>query len=248
LLQPFQEAFPTMAVPEKMDRESLEPVYRTLGLVKTELPDGVGLIGFAGAPWTLACYMIEGGGSKDYAKVRAFAYADPVRFERLISRLTAAVADHLIAQIAAGADVVQIFESWGGVLPEPALQRWSVEPIRAITRRVKAAGHDAPVVVFPRGVGLLYRHYLDAADALSLDTTVPLDWAAAELQGRVPVQGNLDPAALLAGGEAMRVETGRILSALGRGRFVFNLGHGVLPETPPDHVSELVGLVRAWRG
>ncbi len=246
-LQPFGEAFPTMTPPAEMDGDSLDPVYRALKLVKAKLPDGVGLIGFAGAPWTLACYMIEGGGSKDYAKARAFAYGNPDAFERLIGRLTTAVADHSIAQVAAGANVVQIFDSWAGVLPAPALRRWSVEPIRAIARRVKAAAGGVPVIVFPRGAGVLYRDYLDTADALSLDTAIPVDWAAAELQGKVAVQGNLDPAALVAGGETMRAEARRILGALGRGRFVFNLGHGVLPETPPEHVAELVELVRAWR-
>jgi len=226
--------------------EALQPVYATLRMLRRELPPGVALIGFAGAPWTLASYMVEGGASKDFATVKAWAYGDPASFERLIDLLTAAVARHLIAQIEAGAEVVQIFDSWAGVLAEPELRRWSVAPVAEIARRVKAAHADVPILAFPRGAGAMYAEYR-GMDGLSLDHTVPLGWAAQALEPNTALQGNLDPAALLVGGGPMRREAERILGALADRRFVFNLGHGVLPNTPPEHVAQLVETVRGWR-
>jgi uroporphyrinogen decarboxylase len=208
----------------------------------------VALIGFAGAPWTVASYMVEGGSSRDFAAVKAWAYGDPQSFERLIELLVEATSAYLIRQVEAGAEALQLFDSWAGVLAEPALRRWCVEPAREIVRRVKAAAPGVPIILFPRGAGVLYDAFAgcDAA-GLSLDTTVPVGWAAERLQPRLAVQGNLDPAVLVSGGAALTGETRRILAALGGGPFVFNLGHGIVPQTPPDHVSQLSELVRDWK-
>lgn len=224
----------------------LAPVYDTVARVRADLPKDVALIGFAGAPWTVACYMVEGGGSKDFAAVRRFAWADPAGFGALIDLLVEVTAGYLLRQIAAGAEAVQLFDSWAGVLPERGFRRWVIEPTRRLVARLKAEAPDVPVIGFPRGAGLLYEGYGTATgvDALGLDSMVPLGVARTVLQPRLPVQGNLDPVALLVGGKVMTGEARAILAALAGGPFVFNLGHGVLPETPPDHVATLATLIR----
>ncbi len=232
------------------DLESrLAAVYQTLEAVAVGLPAGKALIGFAGAPWTLASYMIEGQTSRDFARLKRFAYGRPEAFARLLDLLVEAVARHLIAQVRAGAEVLQIFDSWAGVLPEPELEAWSLAPMAEISRRVRAACPGVPVIAFPRGAGLTYAAFAESGgfDALGLDTTLPLGWAAERLQPKVVVQGNLDPVKLLVGGDALAQGVDRILEALGPERLVFNLGHGVLPETPPEHVAELVARVRGTR-
>ncbi|MFQ5467146.1 MAG: uroporphyrinogen decarboxylase family protein, partial [Kiloniellaceae bacterium] len=224
-----------------------EPVYETLQRVKAKLTGGpTALIGFAGAPWTVASYMIEGGSSKDFAAAKAWAYESPTAFQSLIDSLVEATAAHLIAQVEAGAEALQIFDSWAGAWPEADLRRWCLLPGAAIIQRVKAVHPRVPVILFPRGVGAMYEAFAreSGADALSLDTTVPLAWARRHLQAHVPVQGNLDPLALLAGGEAMESRVRAILDAFGDAPFVFNLGHGVVPATPPEHVARLIALVR----
>ena len=232
-------------VPERVT-ETLAPVYEAVRRVRAALPAQVALIGFAGAPWTVACYMAEGSGSDDFLTARRWAFADPRSFAELIRRLVEATATHLIAQAEAGAEALQLFDSWAGVLPEPELRRWSLEPMREVVRRVKSAVSDVPVILFPRGVGPMLEAYAReaGADALGLDTGVPLGWARQVLQPLLPVQGNLDPVTLAVGGEALDREVRRILTGLGDGPFVFNLGHGVLPQTPPENVARLVGLVR----
>ncbi len=229
--------------------EALAPVYETLRRLRRELPPEVTLIGFAGAPWTVASYMVEGGTSKDYALAKTWAYRAPAEFSRLIDLLVGATADYLIAQVEAGAEALQLFDSWAGVWPEAELRRWCLEPAKEIVRRVKTVYPDVPIIVFPRGAGLMYEAFAQevGADALSLDTTMPLVWAREHLQGKVALQGNLDPLLLVAGGEAQRQATRAILDALASGPFVFNLGHGITPPTPPDHVSALVEQVRSWR-
>ncbi len=229
------------------DLESrLAAVYQTLEAVAAELPDGKALIGFAGAPWTLASYMIEGQTSRDFARLKRFAYGRPDAFERLLSLLVEAVARHLIAQVRAGAEAVQIFDSWAGVLPQVELEAWSLAPMAEIARRFRKACPGVPVIAFPRGAGLTYAGFADSGDfdALGLDTTLPLGWAAERLQPKAVVQGNLDPVKLLVGGTALAQGVDRILAALGPDRLVFNLGHGVLPDTPPEHIAELVARVR----
>ena len=228
-------------------RERVAPVAETVRLVRAELPDATTLIGFAGSPWTVASYMIEGGSSRDFARAKAWLYRDEIGFAALIELLVEATVAYLELQIEAGAEAIQLFDSWAGALAEPAFARWVVAPNAAIVARLRAAHPDVPVIVFPRGAGLSYRALSQAiaAQGIGLDSTVPVAWARDNLQPRHAVQGNLDPLALVVGGAALARETERIRRALGGGPFIFNLGHGVLPETPPGHVAELVRLVRS---
>ena len=228
----------------------LAPVYRAVAGLKANRPPEVAVIGFAGAPWTLAAYMVEGRGGGEFTRARRWAWRDPQSFARLIEVLVEAISHHLVKQADSGAHAVQIFDSWAGLLGESQFQRWVIAPTQDIVRRFKAAHPAVPVIGFPRGAGALYRDYAaqTGVDAVGLDSTVPLAWARDSLQARVAVQGNFDNQALVAGGAALGTEASRILEAFGRGPFVFNLGHGVLPETPPEHVAELVRLVRAWKG
>ncbi len=228
----------------------LAPVFETLKGLSAAAPPGATLIGFAGAPWTVATYMIEGGSSKDFAKTKAWAFEEPDSFAALIDLLVETTSDYLLAQIAAGAECVQIFDSWAGVLPETALQRWSLTPIAEIARRLREKHPQTPIIAFPRGAGLSYELFARDPNisALSLDPTVPLAWAAEVLQPHATLQGNLDPLYLVSGGAAMRDEAERILNQLSGGPFVFNLGHGIVPQTPPEHVGELAELIRGWRG
>lgn len=229
--------------------ERVAPVYETVRRLSRSLPGEVTLIGFAGAPWTVASYMLEGGSSRDFAVIKSWAYGRPEVFAQLIDLLVETTAEYLVRQIAAGAQAIQLFDSWAGVLAEPALRRWCLGPSRRIVARVKEAAPEVPVILFPRGAGLLYEAYAaeSGAAALSLDTTVPLGWAAERLQPKVALQGNLDPIVLVQGGAALEEEMHRILTALSGGSHVFNLGHGIVPQTPPDHVSRLAELVRGWK-
>jgi uroporphyrinogen decarboxylase len=228
--------------------ERLAPVYDAIRRTRAALPEETALLGFAGAPFTLACYMIEGGASRDFAKVKAWAYRHPESFGVLIDLLVEAVVDHLSYQVEAGADAVQLFDSWAGVLPEEQLFGWSVEPMVRIAHGLRARHPRTPIIAFPRLVGpaaLMYRRP-DAFAALSIDTGIGAHWAARELQPQICLQGNLDPIMLLVGGPAMEREARRILDKLGHGSLVFNLGHGVLPQTPIEHVTQLVEIVRRW--
>jgi uroporphyrinogen decarboxylase len=224
----------------------LSPVYETIERVRGGLPAATALIGFAGAPWTVATYMVEGGSSRDFTRVKAWAYRDPDSFDRLIGLIEEATIAFLLRQIAAGVEVVQLFDSWAGILPEPAFARWVIAPARRIVTAVKARFPDCPIIGFPRGAGMLYRRYVEESGvtAVGLDTVVPLADAAV-LQRIMPVQGNLDPVALLAGGEALAQAVGEIRRSLAAGPHIFNLGHGILPETPPEHVAELARLLAA---
>lgn len=249
-LEPIREGSALPVFDEGRQRRHLAPVYEAMERVVAAAPADATVLGFAGAPWTLATYMVGGGKSRDFTVTKAWAYRAPESFGRLIEVVQDAVAAHLIAQLDAGAHAVQIFDSWSGALPESALARWSIAPMAKIVASVKAMHPTAPVIVYPRGAGVLYERVAaeTGADAISVDSTVPPSWAAARLQPHCTVQGNLDPAALLAGGDALRHSAESILEALGHGPFVFNLGEGVLPATPPDHVAELCDLVRNWAG
>ena len=229
--------------------EHLAPVYQAIKATRAALPKETALLGFAGAPFTLACYMIEGGSSRDFAKVKLWAYRHPDSFGLLIDLLVEAIVDHLANQVEAGADAVQLFDSWAGILPEEQLFGWSLEPMVRIAHGLRARHPKVPVIAFPRAVGpamLMYRRP-DAFAALSIDTGLGAHWAAKELQPHISLQGNLDPLMLVAGGAALEREATRILDKLGHGSFVFNLGHGVIPQTPPEHVAELVEIVRNWK-
>jgi len=229
---------------------ALAPVYETVGRLRRELPAETTLIGFAGAPWTVASYMLEGGSSKDFAAGKRWAYGAPNDMQRLIDLLVAATGDYLIAQIDAGAEVIQIFDSWAGIWPEAHLRRWCLEPMKALVKRLKTERPGVPVIAFPRGAGLLYQAYAEevGAAALGLDTTVPLGWARENLQPKACLQGNLDPLLLVAGGDSLRDGVETILRGLSGGPFVFNLGHGIVPETPLDHVAQMLEQIRAWPG
>lgn len=224
---------------------ALAPVYETVRLARAELPADVALIGFAGAPWTVATYMIEGGASRDFRRVKGWAYRDPAGFTALIDLLVDATVGYLAEQIAAGADAVQLFDSWAGVLPDCEFTRWVIKPTREIAQRLKRRFPTVPIIGFPRGAGFLYERYAaeSGVDALGLDTTVPLAVARERLQSRLPVQGNLDPVALVVGGRALDEAVAAIRDGLGGGGFVFNLGHGVLPQTPPENIAALARLL-----
>ena len=249
-LEPVRQVDSLPVFDDERQKRHLAPVYEAMERVVAAVPATATVLGFAGAPWTLATYMVGGGRSRDFLAVKGWAYRDPESFARLIGTLEESVAAHLVAQLNAGADAVQIFDSWAGALPESEFRRWCIEPVAKIVGAVKAAHPAAPVIGYPRGAGIAYERFAGetGVDAVSIDSTVPPAWAAERLQPRCTVQGNLDPAALLAGGEALHRAAGAILDALGHGPFVFNLGEGVVPQTPPEHVAELSGIVQAWPG
>jgi uroporphyrinogen decarboxylase len=245
-LDPVRDVAGIEALSEDGLHEHLAPVYETLRGLTVELPPDVTLIGFAGAPWTVATYMVEGGGSRDFAITRKWGLLDPKGFSRLIDLVTRATTAYLCRQVEEGAEVLQIFDSWAGVLSEGEFDDWVIGPTIRIVSAVKARHPGIPIIGFPRGAGVLYERYVTetGVDAVSLDSTVPLDWAARRLQDKVALQGNLDPLLLLGGGEVMEREIHRILESLGSGPFVFNLGHGIIKETSPDNVARLVEVVR----
>lgn len=230
--------------------ERLAPVYETVSRLRKTLPDEVALIGFAGAPWTIATYMIEGGSSRDFVNTKSWAYGDPEGFEALIDRIIDATVAYLVRQIDAGAETLQLFDSWAGVLPDDEFERWVIAPNRAIVSKVREQRPDVPIIGFPRGAGVMYEAFLEVTgcDAVSLDTTVPPAWASAHLQSRAAVQGNLDPQLVVAGGESMLNAARRIVAALSDGPHVFNLGHGFVPATPPENVALLVDYLRGLDG
>ena len=244
-LEPVERSDPLAGLGLDNFHQHLANVYEAVSRLRAKLPGEVALIGFAGAPWTVATYMAEGGSSRDYAAVRGWAYDDPEKFQALIDLLVEATAAYLIRQAEAGAEALQLFDSWAGVLSEAQFRRWSVDPTKRIVEAVKAAHPHIPVIGFPRGAGALYADYVRGTgiDAVSLDVSVPLDWAADHLQSRTVVQGNLDNLLLAAGGEALDEEVGRIIEAFAGGPHVFNLGHGIIPSTPPEHVGRVVDLV-----
>jgi uroporphyrinogen decarboxylase len=247
-LAPLRDVAAIEQLRPRLDLEHLAPVYAVIRQVRRTLPSGIALIGFAGAPWTLAAYMVEGGSTPGFYTARAFALAQPEAFARLIDLLSEAVFEHLAAQIDAGADVVQLFDSWAGVLPESEFVRWCIAPAARIAGRLKARYPEVPIIAFPRGAGVLYQRFATTVpvDAVSLDSGVPLTWARAAMPA-VCLQGNLDPAALVAGGEVACREARRIVETLGDRPFVFNLGHGVLPQTDSAAVGALVEYVKSVR-
>jgi len=228
----------------------LKPVYKAINIIKKELRKfhaETTLIGFAGAPWTVATYMVEGGSSKNYQSIRRWAYEAPDEFNVLIDMLVNTTSDYLIKQIDSGVEVIQLFDSWAGVLPPSQFERWVIKPTVKIVDLVRAVHPDIPIIGFPRGAGMLYERFVKETnvDAISIDSTIPLKWAVEKLQDYCIVQGNLDNIALLTGGRAMELEISNILEAFSNGPFIFNLGHGILPETPVSHVERLVELVRS---
>ncbi len=244
LLTPITAA-EILALESETFHVNLEPVYETVRRLRAKLPGETTLIGFCGAPWTVATYMIAGHGTPDQAPARLFAYREPEAFSRLLKVLADHSAAYLIRQIEAGADVVQIFDSWSGVLDDVSFEAFCVEPVAQIVRQVKAVHPDVPIIGFPKGAGERYRDYRQKTGitGLGLDWTVPLGLAK-ELQAGGAVQGNLDPLRLVAGGKALADGVDSILKALGDGPLIFNLGHGITPETPVAHVEAMVKRVR----
>lgn len=228
----------------------LKPVSETIARVRAGLPDSCSLIGFAGSPWTVATYMIEGGGSKDRFKARALAWSDPDRFDALLDILVEASARYLKAQADAGANALKLFDSWADGLPDPLFDRVIIRPTKAIIDRLRQMGVTQPVIGFPRGAGPQAIRYAEQTGiaALALDHGVDTDWARGAVPGSVTVQGQLDPAVLHAGGAALDAEVDRLLSAWAGRPYVFNLGHGIHLDTPPENVTRLIERVRAFQG
>jgi uroporphyrinogen decarboxylase len=245
---PVLERIEDLAGVTKLDpgriASALAPVFETARRVRGAL-DRTTLIGFAGAPWTVATYMVEGGGSRDFRRVKSWAYRDPEAFGALIDLLAEATIEYLAGQIEAGVEVVQLFDSWAGILPEPAFVRWVVEPTRRIVAALKLRCAGCPVIGFPRGAGMLHERYLrdTGVDGIGIDTAVPPSYAHRSLQPHRTVQGNLDPVLLIVGGTALEEAVRTLRRILGRGPYIFNLGHGVLPETPPENVQALARLL-----
>lgn len=225
--------------------DHLAPVYETVRRLRAELPAETTLIGFCGAPWTVATYMIAGHGTPDQAPARLFGYRHPAEMRMLLALLADFSADYLIRQIDAGADCVQIFDSWSGVLDETSFEAFCVQPMKRIVDKVRAVHPNVPIIGFPKGAGALYDAYRakTGVTALGLDWSVP--WSQARrLQAEGAVQGNLDPLRLVVGGEALREGVQAILENLGGGPLIFNLGHGITPQTPIDHVEAMIAQVR----
>lgn len=226
--------------------ERYEPIYETVRLVRAQLAPEVTLLGFAGAPWTVATYMVAGEGSRDQAPARLLAYRDPGAFEALVERIVETTVDYLAGQVEAGAEAVQLFDSWAGSLSPAQFERWVIAPAAAIVSKLKARHPRVPVIGFPKGAGgkLLAYARETGVDALGLDETVDPVWAAANLPAGLPVQGNLDPMLLLSGGADLEATVARILDAFADRPHVFNLGHGIDKETPIAHVERVLAVVR----
>ena len=227
----------------------LDPIYATVAKVKERLDPSKALIGFAGAPWTVATYMVAGQGSRDQSDTRRLAYADPGQFGAIVERIEQVTLDYLIGQVDAGAETVQLFDSWAGGLAPAEFERWVIGPTARLVQGLKARHPQVPVIGFPKGAGGKLGAYAreTGVDAISLDETVDPAWADKTLPKGMAVQGNLDPLALLAGGEALRSSVARILDALGDRPHIFNLGHGILQDTPIAHVEELLGQVKGGK-
>ena len=224
----------------------LEPIYETVRKVKAALHPAKTLIGFAGAPWTVATYMVAGQGSRDQSETRRMAYSDPRAFAAIIGRIEEMTVDYLSGQIEAGAEAVQIFDSWAGSLAPAEFERWVIEPTARITTAVKARHPKVKVIGFPKGAGGKLGGYArnTGIDAIGIDETVDPVWTHKELPDGLPVQGNLDPLALLSGGEGLTKAVSRILDAFAGRPHIFNLGHGILQETPIAHVEQMLAEVK----
>ncbi len=225
---------------------TLAPIFDTVRRCRAALPAETALLGFAGAPWTVATYMLAGESSRDPAELRRHAYADPGFMAALIDLLVEATIPYLVAQVDAGADAVQIFDTWAGGLPETLLERLSIEPMRRVAAGVKAVRPGTPVIFFPRGAGAMLEAYarLPECDVVSIDTSTPWRWARERLAPHAVVQGGLDPLLVVAGGSAMEKAARELAETFRGARYIFNLGHGFTPQTPPEHVARLVEIVR----
>ncbi|RAI59681.1 uroporphyrinogen decarboxylase [Roseicella frigidaeris] len=248
-LQPVREAGAIEALDHNLVVQRAAPIFETVRLVRAALDahaPRVALIGFAGSPFTVACYMVEGHGSRDFAIPRSLALTDPMLFGKLIRQLVEATTAYLLAQAEAGAEALMLFDSWAGLLPPSQFRRWVIEPTGQIVRAIRKVNASIPIIGFPRLAGPMLVEYAQrtGVQCLGLDTTMELRWAAGAVAPSQALQGNLDPLALVGGGMALEAEARSILGAM-RGRpYIFNLGHGIEKVTPPEHVAALVRLVR----
>jgi uroporphyrinogen decarboxylase len=245
-LAPLDDAAKLNALTDTADEAVFAPVYEAVRRVKAALPANVTLLGFCGAPWTVATYMVAGQGTPDQAPARLMAYREPEGFARMIDILVETSSRYLVAQLRAGADAVQIFDTWAGVLPPAELARWCVAPVRRIVENVRREVPGAKIIGFPRGVGASLSSYLDGVpvNAVSIDWMAEPNFVRERVQSRVAVQGNLDPLVLLAGGAALDRAVDGILENFGKGPLIFNLGHGILPPTPIAHVEQVLRRIR----
>ena len=234
----------------RADFNKLEPVFEVLRQVRRELDQKVALIGFCGAPWTVATYMVAGHGTPDQAPARIMAYRHPLAFAKIIDVLVETSIEYLLRQLQTGADVLQIFDTWAGILPPREFARWSVEPTRRIVEGVRAKVPDARIIGFPRGAGTQLPFYVarTGVNGVSIDWTQEPSFIREQVQSEVAIQGNLDPLVLIAGGAALDAAVDDVLSNYAAGPLIFNLGHGIEKETPIAHVEQMVARVRAYRG
>lgn len=245
-LEPLADVKALMSVRREVDAKLLSPIYETVRRVKGVLARETALIGFCGAPWTVATYMIAGQGTSDQAPAKILAVREPKAFQYVVDCLVDASVDYLGSQLEAGADVVQIFDTWAGSLAPDEFERWCVQPTKQLVAKLRAKRPGAKVIGFPRGAGKNIPRYVDetGVDAVSLESGIDRDFARAQIQSRVPVQGNVDPIVLLAGGTALEREVDAVMKAFSGGPFIFNLGHGILPATPIAHVEQMLKRVR----
>jgi len=245
-LEPLDDAAKLNALAPNADANVFAPIYETVRQVKRELPDNVALLGFCGAPWTVATYMVAGRGTPDQAPARLMAYREPEAFARVIDILVSVSSHYLIEQLRAGADAVQIFDTWAGVLPPTEFARWCIASVQKIIANVRAEIPEAKIIGFPRGAGASLADYMNdvVVNAVSIDWTAEPAFVRQHVQSKAAVQGNLDPLVLLAGGAALDLAIEEILENFSTGPFIFNLGHGILPETPIAHVEQTLRRVR----
>lgn len=246
-LEPVADQAAFRAMREDLNRGITQPVYEAISKVRAELPTETALIGFCGAPWTVASYMVAGRGTPDQGPARRLAKDDFVLFSEIIERLVDATAEHLIGQLKAGADLLQLFDTWAGVLDDPSFEEWCVKPSAEIVRRVRAAKPDAKIILFPKGISVANMQKIVAAcgaDAVSIDMQADRKEVRGALSSSCAIQGNLDPDILIAGGEKLDRAVDQILEDFRGIRHIFNLGHGIKPETPIAHVERIIARVK----
>ncbi len=245
-LEPLFDADSLLAVRTQADTELLSPIYETVRRVKSELSSSTTLIGFCGAPWTVATYMVAGQGTVDQAPAKTLAAREPQAFQHVIDCLVDASVDYLAKQLEAGADVVQIFDTWAGALSAGEFERWCVQPTKRMIAKLREQKPGTRVIGFPRGAGKNIPRYVDetGVNAVSLESGIDRRFAREQIQTKVPVQGNADPQVLLGGGETLDREIDDVMEAFSGGPFIFNLGHGILPQTPIAHVERMLKRVR----
>ena len=249
VLDPIERAsdLSTVPVPKQIDR--LSPVFETVDRLRTALPDETTLIGFAGSPWTVAVYAIEGRGGTEKTGPRLWAHEKPEELDRVIQLISETTVEYLLGQAKAGADTLMLFDSWASGLPEHMFERYVIKPTRWITDTLKARGCDLPIIGFARQCGAMLKPYAEETGVagVGLDTSVPAGYVNAALAPTIPVQGQLDPLSLIVGGDQLRRQTEAILEAYAGRPHIFNLGHGITPPTPPEHVSEMLDVIRNWK-